>query len=153
MKVWNFKVKSDNQEIIKKLDSAFGSVNGFIFDVENDNKNSVTFKVRKRILFAFQTILRNHIIANGKITHTDTESESDVEISFNQHILNTLEIYIFLILGLLAIILGIINNNATGYIFGSLFLAAEIPFFIFAQKQFVRNIQEYKTLFTEILEL
>ena len=153
MKVWNFKVKSESQEIIKKLNAAFSSNNGFVFDVENDDNNSVTFKVRKRILNAFQTILRNHIIANGKMTHTDTENETDVEITFNQHFLNILEIYIFLILGLLAIIFGIINNNATGYIFGSIFLVVEIPFLIFVQKQFARNIQEYKTLFTEILEL
>jgi len=153
MKAWNFKLKSNPQKIIKKLDSALGSVNGFVFNVENDNNNSVTFKVRKRILYGFQTILRNHIIANGKMTHTDTENETDVEITFNQHFLNTLEIYIFLILGLLAIIFGIISNNTTGYIFGSIFLAVEIPFLIFVQKQFARNIQEYKTLFTEILEL
>ena len=62
--------------ILKSL-LKINSVDGFVFDVENDN-NSVTFKVCKRILYAFQTIFRNHIIANGKITHTDTENESDV---------------------------------------------------------------------------
>ncbi len=153
MKVWNLKVKSDSQEIIKKLNSAFKSVGGFVFDVENDNNNSAKFKVRKRILYGFQTILRNHIIVKGKIIHTDSENETDIEISFNQHFLNTLEIYIFLILGLLAIIFGVISNNATGYIFGSIFLIVEIPSLIFLQRQFARNIQEYKTLFTKILEL
>jgi hypothetical protein len=153
MKVWNFKIKSDSPEIIKKLNSAFKSVDGFVLDVEKDNNNSLTFYVRKRILYGFQTILRNHIIVKGKITHTDSENETYVEISFNQHFLNTLEIYIFLILGLLAIIFGVISNNAAGYIYGSIFLVIEIPSLIFVKRQFARNIQEYKTYFTDILEL
>ncbi|MCY1722801.1 hypothetical protein OU798_20810 [Prolixibacteraceae bacterium Z1-6] len=152
MKVWNFKVKSDSQEIIKKLDSEFGSVNGFVFDVEND-VNSTKFKVRKRILSAFQTILRNHIIANGKITQTDTENETYVEISFNQHILNILEVTIFLALGLFSIIFGTITSNVSATLFGSIFLVVGITYLIWVKKEFVRNVQEYKTLFSEILEL
>ncbi|MCE4563174.1 DUF423 domain-containing protein [Maribellus sp. CM-23] len=152
MKVWNFKVESDSQAIIKKLDSAFGSINGFVFDVENDD-NSTNFRVRKRILSAFQTILRNHIIANGKITQTDTGNETYVEISFNQHILNILEVSIFLALGLLTIIFGIITGNVTASIFGGIFLVVGITYLIWVKKEFVRNVQEYKTLFSEILEL
>lgn len=152
MKVWNFKVKSDSQEIIKKLDSAFGSINGFVFDVENDD-NSTKFKVRKRILYAFQTILRNHIIVNGKIAQTDTENVTDVEISFNQHILNILEVSIFLVLGLLTIIFGLITSNVTASISGVIFLVVGITYLIWVKKEFVRNVQEYKTLFSEILEL
>ena len=153
MKVWNLKVKSDSQEIIKKLNSAFKSVGGFAFDVENDINNSVTFKVRKRILFGFQPYIRNHIIVKGKIKHTDSENETDVEISFNQHFMDSLENYIFLILGLLAIIFGVISNNAEGYVFGSIFLIVEIPSLTFLQRQFARNIQKYKTLISEILEV
>ena len=82
MEVWNFKIKSNSQEITNKLDAAFGSVNGFALDVQKDN-NSVTFKVRKRILYAFQTLLRNHIIANGEIKRI--ENETEVKISFSQH--------------------------------------------------------------------
>jgi hypothetical protein len=151
MKVWNFKVKSNSQEITKKLNSAFGSVNGFVFDVENDN-NSVTFKVRKRILYAFQTMLRNHIIVNGKITQTDTENETNVEISFNQHILNILKVSIFLVLSPLAIIFGIITSNPTASIFGGILLVVGIAYLIWIKKEFVRNVQEYKALFSEILK-
>jgi hypothetical protein len=150
MKVWNFKVKSNSQEITKKLNSAFGSVNGFVLDVENDN-NSVRFKVRKRILYAFQTLLRNHIIAKGKITHT--ENETEVKISFSQHFLNTLEVSIFLILGLVSIIFGLISSNVTASILGGIFLGFGILFLIFTRSQYTRNVQEYKTLFTEILDL
>lgn len=152
MKVWNFKVKSDSQEIIKKLDSAFGAKNGFVFDVENDD-NSTKFKVRKRILYAFQTMLRNHIVAIGKLTQTDTENETDVEISFNQHIINILEVSIFLVLGLLTIIFGIITSNVTVSIFGGIFLVVGITYLIWVKKEFVRNVQEYKSLLSEILEL
>ena len=152
MKVWNLKVKSNSQEIIKKLNSSFGSTNGFVLDLENDPKNSVTFKVRKRILYAFQTVLRNHIIAKGKIRHTQTEHETDVEISFRQHFLNKLEVSIFLILGLLAIIFGIIKSNLTTTISGGIFLGIGIVLLLFIQNQFRRNIQEYKKLFNDILE-
>ena len=82
IEVWNFKIKSNSQEITNKLDATFGSVNGFALDVQKNN-NSVTFKVRKRILYAFQTLLRNHIIANGEIKRI--ENETEVKISFSQH--------------------------------------------------------------------
>lgn len=152
MKVWNFKVKSDSQEIIKKLDSTFGSINGFVFEVKNDD-NSTKFKVRKRILFAFQTMLRNHIIANGKITQTDTENLTDIEISFNQHIFNILEASIVLVLSLLIIIFGLITSNVTVSISGGILLFIGITFLIWIKKEFGRNVQEYKRLFSEILEL
>lgn len=54
MKAWNFKVKSNPQEISKKLDSALGSVDGLVFNMNHDKNDSVTFKVRKRILYAYQ---------------------------------------------------------------------------------------------------
>ena len=153
MKVWNFKVKSNSQEIIKKLDSAFGSINGFVFNVKNENNDSVKIKIRKRILYAFQTVLRNHIVINGKMTKMNTKNETNVEISFNQHFLNTLEVSILLVLGLLAIIFGIINSSATMYIFGGIFLVVGIAGLIWVKKEFARNVQQYKTLLSEILEL
>lgn len=153
MKVWNLKVKSDSQDIIKKLNSAFGSGNGFVLDLDSDNYNSVTFKVRKRILYAFQTVLRNHIIAKGKIRSTETENETDVEISFKQHFLNKLEVSVFLFLGLLAIIFGIFKSNPTASISGGILIGVGIVLLVFVQKQFSKNIQEYKNLFSEVLEL
>lgn len=147
---WNFKVKSNSQEITEKLNPAFGSVNGFVFDVDNDN-SSLTFKVRKRILYAFQTLLRNHIIAKGKITNMGNETE--VKISFSQHFLNALEVSVLLILGMVAITFGIMSGNSTASILGGLFLAFGITFLIFIQSQYTRNVKEYKTLFTKILDL
>ena len=90
--------------------------------------NNTQFEKIKRILSAFQTILRNHIIANGKITQTDTENVTDIEISFNQHILNILEVSIFLVLGLLTIIFGLITSNATASIFGGILLVVGITY-------------------------
>jgi hypothetical protein len=97
-------------------------------------------------------MLRNHIIVNGKITQTDTENETNVEISFNQHILNILEVSIFLVLSPLAIIFGIITSNPTASIFGGILLVVGIAYLIWIKKEFVRNVQEYKALFSEILK-
>jgi hypothetical protein len=153
MKTWNFKVKSNPQEIIKKLETSLGSLNGFVFNVENKNIDLVKIKVRKRVLYGFQTVLRNHIIVNGKITKLNTENEANVEISFNQHFLNISEVSILLVLSLLAIIFGVKGGNATIYILGGIFLAVGITMLIWVKKEFARNVQEYKTLFSEILEL
>ncbi len=152
MKAWNFKVKSNPQECIKKLDSALRAVDGLVFYMDNDKNDTVTFTVRKRVLYAYQMILRNHIKVNGKMLQMDTENETDVEISFTQHFLITLYVSIFWISGLLAIISGI-SSIATMYIIGGLLIAVGFALWIYLQKEFARNIQEYKTLFSKILEL
>lgn len=36
MKAWNFKVKSNPQEIIRKLRSGLKPVNGFVFNMDHD---------------------------------------------------------------------------------------------------------------------
>ena len=72
MKEWNFEVKSNSQEIIKKLDSSLGSVNGYVFNMNHDKNDSFTFKVRKRVLHAYQLILYNYVFVNGKTLKTDT---------------------------------------------------------------------------------
>ena len=148
MKAWNFKVKSNPQEIIEKLDDALGSVKGFVLKMDNDRNDLLTFKLRKRAL----TYIRyNQIIVNGKILKTETENETDLEISFSQHFITILYVSFFWSLGLIAIILGI-SSSATMYIFGGIFLAIGIALWKEEQKSFKKNIQKYKTLISEILE-
>jgi hypothetical protein len=151
MKAWNFKVKSNPQEILKKLDDTLGSVNGFVFKMDHDKNDSVTFKVRKRSLNYLAYIRENQIVVNGKILKTDTENETDLEISFTQHFLTILYVSFFGSLGLLAIILGI-SSGATMYIYGGILLAIGIALWIDVQKNSKRDIQKYKTLISEILE-
>ena len=155
MKAWNFKVKSNPQEIIKKLDSTLGSVDGFVFNIDNGKNDSVTFKVHKRGLYAFYLMFVNKIIVNGKILKTDTENETNIEIFFTQYFLWKLIIFthMFLGLGFLIVIISGIGNNAFMYIPGGILLAIGIVLSIAVQKKFEKDIQEYKTLISEILEL
>jgi len=154
MKKWNFKVKSNVQEIIKKLESTLG-VDGFVFNIDNDKNDSVTFKVRKRGLYAFYLMFINKIIVNGKILKTDTENETNIEISFTQYFLWKLVIFTHMFLGLgflIAILLGI-SSNVYMFIPGGILLAVGIVSWIAVQKKFEKDIQEYKTLISDILEL
>jgi len=154
MKKWNFKVKSNIQEIIKKLNSTLGSADGFVFNIDNGKNDSVTFKVRKRGLYAFYLVFINKIIVNGKILKTDTENETNIEISFTQYFLWKLVIFthMFLGLGFLIAIFSGISSSASFYIFGGILLALGIVLWIAVQKKFEKDIQEYKTLISEILE-
>ncbi len=154
MKRWNFKVKSNVQEITKKLDSALGSVDGLNFNIDNGNNDLVTFKVRKRSLYAFYLMFVNKIIVNGKILKTNTENETNIEISFTQYFLWKLIIFthMFLGLGFLIMIISGINSSAFMYILGGIVLAVGIVLSIAVQKKFEKDIQEYKTLISKILE-
>ena|SRR5674476_1459774 len=149
MKEWNLIVKSNPQEIIKKLDSTLGSVDGFVFKIDKNRNDLVTFKVRKR---ASMYSGFNLIIVNGKILKTDTKNETDLEISFSRHFMIILYISIFFGLGLLAIMVGI-SSSATMYIVGGILLAIGIALWKEQQKSFKKNIQKYKKLISEILEL
>ncbi|MBC9796301.1 DUF423 domain-containing protein [Sinomicrobium weinanense] len=154
MKAWNLKVKSNPKEISKKLESALGSVNGFVFNMNDDKNDSVTFKVRKRVLYAWYMIYLNYIIVNGKISKTDTENETNVEISFTQHFLMTLIIFTNMLFGLGFLIMTIsgISNSVAMYITGGILLAIGIVLWIELKKRSDRKVQEYKTLISEILE-
>ena len=154
MEKWNFKIKSNVQEIIKKLDSSL-NVEGFVFNIDNDKNDSVTFKVRKRGLYAFTMMFTNKIIVNGNILKTDIENETNLEISFTQYFLMKLIIFFYLVLGLvylIAITSGI-SSSASMYILGGILLAVGIVLSIAVQKKFEKDIQEYKTLISEILEI
>ncbi len=154
MKKWNFKVKNNIQEIIKKLDSTLGSADGFVFNIDNGKNESVTFKVRKRGLYAFYIMFVNKIIVNGKILKTDTENETNIEISFTQYFLWKFIIFthIFLGLGFLIVLISGISSSAYMSIYAGIFLAVGIVLWIAVQKKFEKDIQEYKTLISEILE-
>lgn len=154
MKVWNFDIIGNPKEISEKLESALGSVDRFVFNINRDKNNSVTFKVRKRILYVWYMYFHNWTIVNGKLLKTNTENKTNVEISFTQHWFIILIIYtqMFLGLGLLIpIILGI-SSSTSLYIPGGILLAIGIVLRIAVQKKFRKDIQKYKALISEILK-
>lgn len=153
MNTWNFKVNSNVQEIIKKLDATLGSADGFVFKIDHEKNDSVRFKVSKRGLYAFNLMFVNKIIVNGKILKTNTDQESNIEISFTQYFLWKLIIiaHIFLGLGLLAVIVLGLNDHPYMYIAGGILLIMGIVLLIAVKRKFERDIQQYKTLISGIL--
>ena len=149
MKKWNLKVKGSAQDVFEKLDSALGSVDGFIFNKDHDNKDSVVFNVRKPIKYPDQILHRNRVVVNGKILKSDIENESDVEITFTQHLIMTLTIFSVFIPGLFAILFVIYSGT---YMPGLILLAVGIVLWMALRKKFEKDIQKYKTLISEILE-
>jgi len=155
MKKWNFKVESSPKEISKNIESALESVNGLVFNMNHDKNNAITFKMRKRILYAWYLFYLNSIVVNGKLSKTDIEKETDVEISFNQHFLWKLVIFTDMSVGLgflIAVISGKISG-ASMYIIATTILAVGVILWIRVQKKYERNIQEYKTMISEILAI
>lgn len=155
MKEWNLKVTSNVQEIIKKLNSTLGSVDGFDLNVDDAKKNSATFKLRKRGLYAFQTIFLNRIVVNGTVYKASAENESDVKISFTQDFLAKLILLGYIISGLalslIAIISGI-ESNIYMLLAGAFVLILGVAFWFDVKRRFEKNIQKYKTLISEILD-
>ena len=154
MKAWNFKVKSNSKEIGDKLESALGAVDGLVFNMDCDKNNSVTFKVRKKILYAWYMLFLNYIIVNGKLSKTAIKNETNVEISFTLHFLMALIIftYVLLFFGLLITIILGTNNSLLMFISGGILLAVGVLLWIEFQKRTDKKVQEYKTLISEILE-
>ncbi|MGD2034563.1 MAG: hypothetical protein PVF73_05865 [Bacteroidales bacterium] len=152
MEIWNFNIKSNPKEISKKLESAL--VDRFVFNINRDKNNSVTFKVRKRILYVWYMYFHNWTIVNGKLLKTDTENKTNVEISFSQHWFIILIIYtqMLLGLGLLIPIISGISSSTSLYIPGGILLAVGIVLWIVVKKKFEKDIQKYKALISEILE-
>ena len=152
MKKWNFKVKSNPQEVINKLNSTLGFNDGFVFNIDQGKNDSVIFNMRKRVHYPDQILHRNRIIVNGKVLKTDIENEATVEISFTQHLVMILTVYISFGLGLFAIISGIISSDYM-YLPGGILLAIGVVLWITFQKKFEKDIQKYKIFISEILEL
>ncbi|WPY97664.1 DUF423 domain-containing protein [Christiangramia sp. OXR-203] len=155
MKTWEFRMESTPSMISEKLDSSLESFNGFVFNIKNDKKNLISFKIRKRLQYAWYIIYHNNIIVNGRLGGTETKNATKVEITFKQHFLWKLVIFTHLVLGSGFIIALIANNNTNIAIYS--FAAALIAIGIFLwsklQKKYNRNVQEYKNLISEILDL
>jgi len=111
--------------------------------------------MRKRILYAWYLFYLNSIVVNGKLSKTDIEKETDVEISFNQHFLWKLVIFTHMSVGLVFLI-AVISGKISGasmYIIATTILAVGVILWIRVQKKYERNIQEYKTMISEILAI
>ena len=155
MKKWTFRIKNNPKNISEKIESQLGSVSGLVFNMNHDKNNSITFRMRKRIQYAWYLLFLNSIVVKGKLSKTDAENETDVAISFNQHFLWKLVIFTDLSVGLGFLIAVISGNNSSAsmYLIGTIILSIGIILWISVHKKYERNIQEYKTLISGILEI
>ncbi|MGJ5640568.1 DUF423 domain-containing protein [Formosa sp. S-31] len=147
MENWNFKIKKRPKEIIERLKSELNSIGGFVFD----EKKPTTFSFRKRILYPFYMVFQNWTIVNGKLLNDNVENDTNMEISFNQHFLIRLILFIHIIFGL-GLVFGLFLTTKN-YIFGGLIIALGIVLWIAANRKFKKDTEKYKTLITEILDL
>ena len=147
MEDWNFKIEKRPKKVIERLKSELNSMGGFVFD---ENKPT-TFSFRKRILYPFYMAFQNWTIVNGKLLNNKVEDNTNVQISFNQHFLIQLVIYIHIIIGL-GFIFGLFITTKS-YIFGGLIIALGIALWIAVNRKFKKDIKQYKTLITEIFGL
>lgn len=155
MKEWNFQVKNSPKWISKKLESSLGSAHKFALKTNLDNRNNVKFKLRKRLLIPFEISAQNNIIVTGKLFKTDTDNETSIKIFFTQHPLTRLLIYGHIALGL-GFLVGMfleISSNSYMYLVGGILLAIGVLFKLHYQKDFRKNVQEYKILISNILDI
>jgi len=151
MKIWNLNIESYPKEISDKLESALND--RFVLKVNHDKDNSLTFRLRKRILYIWYMYFHNWTIVNGKLLKADTDEKTNVEISFTQHWFILMIIYSQMILGLgfiVAMALGF-SSSTSMYIPGGILLALGVILWIVVRMKFKKDIQEYKTLLSEIL--
>ncbi len=155
MKKWNFQLKSSPKEISKKLESSLEGANNFVFKRNDDTANLVKFEIRKRALLAFELLTQNIIIVNGKIHKAEPEHKTDVEISFTHHPFSKLLIFVHIILGLgfIAAIILKAGSNSYMLLFGGALLVLGIFLGLHLQKNFNRNVRDYKILISKILEI
>ncbi len=153
MKKWNLKVKSNPQEVVNKLDAALKSFGGFVFNMDQDKSDSIIFNFRKPIKYPDQILHRNRTIVNGKISETDTENETNLEISFTQHFFMVLTIFSVVLFGLVLItIIPRISSGPLMFILEGILVVLGIVLWIAIQKKFERDIMKYKALISKILE-
>jgi hypothetical protein len=155
MKAWRFKLKRSPIEISEKLESELKSIGGFVFNMNHENNKSLTFKMRKRILYAWYMAFQNWTVVKGELLNNDIENETNVKITFNQHFFIRLIIYthIILVFGFLIAIISGINVNASMYILVGSLLILGIVLWLAIQRKFEKDIQKYKSLITEIFEI
>ncbi|MFD0976188.1 DUF423 domain-containing protein [Salinimicrobium gaetbulicola] len=154
MKNWNFKVTSGPKEMGEKLESSLGGVDRFVLNMNSDKRNTVRFKIRKRLSLPFEINTQNNLIVKGKILKGDAENETDVEVSFSHHPLAKLLIFGHIILGL-SLFTGLFlkfASNTYMFIVGGLLLVIGSLLWIHMRRDFDKHVQEYKNLISGILE-
>ncbi|RKD91657.1 DUF423 domain-containing protein [Mangrovibacterium diazotrophicum] len=150
MKTWNFNSKSNPKLIGQKLKAAFGSGSGFVFKMDPGTNDSVTFKVHKSMA-AYGYGVLNDIRVNGKLSKTGHKNETKLEISFANHFLTPVHLAIVFVLGLSAIIVGIIHNSNM-YLYGGLIFVVGIASWFNVRRKSAKDIEKYKTLISGIIE-
>jgi hypothetical protein len=155
MKAWSFTLENSPKEINETLQSEFNSIGGFVFNSNPENNSSVTFKVRKRMLYVWYMQFQNWTIVKGELVKNDTEERTHVEITFSQHffIKLILSTHIILVLGFLIAIISGINTNPAMYILGGTVLVLCVVLWIALERKFEKDSQKYKSLITDIFEL
>jgi len=155
MKAWRFKLKRSPIEISEKLESKLKSIGGFVFNMNHENNKSVTFKMRKRFLYVWYMAFQNWTVVKGELLINDTENETNVKITFNQHFFIRLIIFthILIVFGFLIAIISGINVNTSMYILAATLLILGIVLWLSIQRKFEKDIQKYKSLLTEIFEI
>ena len=155
MEKWNFQVNNSPKRVSKKLESSLRGTDKFALKTKSDNRNNVKFKLRKRLLLPFEISTQNNIIVNGELLKTDSDNVTAIKIFFTQHPLTILLIYGHIALGL-GFLIGMflnISSNTYMYLIGGILLAIGGLFKLHYQKDFRKNVQEYKTLISNILEI
>ncbi|MEL0649934.1 DUF423 domain-containing protein [Algibacter sp. TI.3.09] len=155
MKKWNFKLNSNLKAVSKNIESSLGTVKGLVFNMNHDKNDSITFKMRKRILYAWYLFYINTVIVQGKLSKTAIENETDVEISFNQHFLWKLVIFTDMFVGLAMLITLFSGENSSPYLYlmAVAILAVGVILWIRIQKKYERNMNEYKTMISKVLAI
>lgn len=155
MTSWNFKAERSIEDMSKILESALGSVRGFAFYMNRNSKHSITFKLRKRILYGWYMIFHNWTVVQGKISKTNSETQSSVEISFTQHFLILFILFTHVVIAMFLLIASFSGENSKSYYYipGAILLVLGLILWIAIQKKFDKDIENYKTLISDILEL
>ena len=154
MKTWNFKVEREPNVISNKLKSKFETANGFMFKLNSDNSDSLTFKLRKRFPHAWGMIFLNYVIVKGEILKKDVGNETNLEVSFSRHILMKLTIFTYLLLGLgsLFLIISGISNSYLTYTIAGLLIALGIILWLEEKKGYTKKVNEFKSLILDLLK-
>jgi len=155
MKAWTFKIKSSQEDISDKLESKLKIIGGFVFNVNREKHKSVTFKIRKKILYPWYMAFQNWTVVKGELLKGDKENVTNVEITFHQHFFIRLIILTHTIL-LLAFIIALTartNANFPMYILGGLLLGFGILLWISILRKFKKDAYKYRSLISEIFKI
>lgn len=155
MATWNFKVNNSPKAVGETLAAALGSVNGLEFHLHtmSASPKSISFRMRKKILYAWYLVFMNSVVVNGQLTKRENTHETDVKISFNQHFLWKLVIFTYAVMGLSFLVMLLQNVIDRGPAFIIIFVVVSIGLKLYkrVQKKYQKNIQEYKTLISGVL--